>query len=122
MLGMLWEVTDRDTDILTTEFLSNWLPTAAPIHWRFMDLTAWKKSEKGNKLFFSTFHFLMFFFYVLVEFPTETVPSYNKRDNEKYLKSPEKDMLKSLVLAKKRVMFAHTKAGCVVRGLPVRLL
>ncbi|XP_018575922.1 separin [Anoplophora glabripennis] len=46
MVGMLWEVTDLDTDILTTEFMSQWIPSKAPVHWRYVDKSKWNKAEE----------------------------------------------------------------------------
>jgi hypothetical protein len=45
---MLWEVTDLDTDVLTTEFLSQWVPNSDKPHWKTLDKTQWKKGEKGD--------------------------------------------------------------------------
>lgn len=44
---MLWEVTDMDTDVLTTDFISYWIPSKASVHWKYVDKLKWKKS--GNK-------------------------------------------------------------------------
>lgn len=41
---MLWEVTDTDTDLVTTEFLSQWLPSKASVHWKNIDKKQWEKS------------------------------------------------------------------------------
>lgn len=46
---MLWEVTDTDTDVLTADFISNWIPSKAPIHWKYVDKTKWKKAEDDGK-------------------------------------------------------------------------
>lgn len=46
VVGMLWEVTDTDTDYLTTEFLSSWIPSNAPIHWKHVNKDKWRKADK----------------------------------------------------------------------------
>lgn len=49
IVGMLWEVTDLDTDILATEFLSQWIPNSK-VHWKHLDKSKWKRGEKGEIL------------------------------------------------------------------------
>lgn len=49
MVGMLWEVTDLDTDTLTTEFMSHWIPSKAPVHWKYVDKTKWNKAAEKSK-------------------------------------------------------------------------
>lgn len=44
---MLWEVTDLDTDILTTEILSNWIPNSQKPHWKYVDKTKWKTGDQS---------------------------------------------------------------------------
>lgn len=49
VVGMLWEVTDVDTDVLTSDFISYWIPSEAPVHWRYVDKLKWKKAEEKSK-------------------------------------------------------------------------
>lgn len=49
MVGMLWEVTDLDTDILTTQFISLWIPSKTPVHWKYVDKTKWTKAEENGE-------------------------------------------------------------------------
>ncbi|XP_044265442.1 separin isoform X2 [Tribolium madens] len=92
-VGMLWEVTDLDTDILATEFLSYWLPNKK-VHWKHLDKTKWKKGEKVEQC---------------------DSPSYD---------SHEPELLKALSAAKKspQLNFYTTRAGCVARGIPVKII
>ena len=50
ILGMLWEVTDVDIDRMTTEFISNWIPSSAEKPWSDVDLAAWSKGSIGKFL------------------------------------------------------------------------
>ncbi|XP_023026934.2 extra spindle pole bodies like 1, separase [Leptinotarsa decemlineata] len=94
VVGMLWEVTDIDTDTLTSDFLSHWIPSEAPIHWKYVDKTKWKKAEEKIKLVRNV---------TILE------------DGQLW----EPELLRALVLAKKGLRYNMTKAACVVRGLPV---
>ncbi|CAH0552002.1 unnamed protein product [Brassicogethes aeneus] len=96
VVGMLWEVMDIDTDVITTEFLSQWIPSDAPIHWKHVNKTKWKKAEQEIK--FSLDETLV----------TGCV-------------SLEPELLRALCLAKKEVQQLITKAACVVRGIPVKI-
>lgn len=51
---MLWTVTDIDTDLITTEFLSQLIPSTAPIQWKNVDKVQWQLGE-SNVLLFSLF-------------------------------------------------------------------
>ncbi|KAJ8957970.1 hypothetical protein NQ318_001971 [Aromia moschata] len=97
VVGMLWEVTDLDTDILTTEFMSQWIPSTAPTHWKYVDKTKWKKAE--DKIKFTK---------------SKTVVD----DDSNYC---EPELLRALSLSKKSVSFYGTKSACVARGLPVKI-
>ncbi|CAH2007969.1 unnamed protein product [Acanthoscelides obtectus] len=97
VVGMLWEVTDLDTDVLTTNFLSYWIPSKAPIHWKYVDKTDWNKalSDKMN-------------------FQKVTKGA----GQEKYW---EPELLRALNEAKHGLKYYSTKAACVVRGIPVKI-
>lgn len=41
VLGMLWEVTDADTDKMTTNFISNWIPSPLNRPWTDVDINMW---------------------------------------------------------------------------------
>lgn len=43
---MLWVVTDIDTDVLTTNLLSLWIPNTKKQPWQLVDEKEW--IEKGN--------------------------------------------------------------------------
>lgn len=49
---MLWDVTDKATDILSTDFMSYWIPSNASKHWKYVDKEKWKKGEDKGKLIF----------------------------------------------------------------------
>lgn len=38
---MLWEVTDADTDKMTTNFISNWIPSPLNRPWADVDINMW---------------------------------------------------------------------------------
>ncbi|KAJ8912438.1 hypothetical protein NQ315_006105 [Exocentrus adspersus] len=96
MVGMLWEVTDLDTDVLTTEFMGQWIPSKAPIKWKYVDKTEWSKAEE------------------IVKFVKD-----KKLTGEEMNYEPE--LLRALSSAKKAVSFYGTRAACVARGLPVKI-
>lgn len=41
VLGMLWEVTDGDIDKMTTNFISNWIPSSSDKRWTDVDINKW---------------------------------------------------------------------------------
>lgn len=52
VIGMLWEVTDYDTDILSTELLSKWIPShSAKVHWNQVDKVKWNKGQIGKLMY-----------------------------------------------------------------------
>ncbi|CAH1164034.1 unnamed protein product [Phaedon cochleariae] len=94
VVGMLWEVTDTDTDTLTTDFLSYWIPSKASVHWKYVDKTKWKKA--AEKITFSR----------------------NCTEGENHW---EPELPRALALARKGLSYNMTKAACVARGLPVKI-
>lgn len=56
LVGMLWEVTDVDTDILATEFWSTWLPNDSKVHWKHIDKKKWESVGESKSCHLS--HFL----------------------------------------------------------------
>nr|CAH7756667.1 unnamed protein product [Callosobruchus chinensis] len=97
VVGMLWEVTDIETDVLTTNFLSNWIPSEAPIHWKYVEKSNWTKAVSDK-----------------INFEKVTKGA----GHGKYW---EPELLKALNQAKNGLMYYSTKAACVVRGLPVKI-
>ncbi|KAF7280237.1 extra spindle pole bodies like 1, separase [Rhynchophorus ferrugineus] len=95
VVGMLWEVTDIDTDVLTAEFISNWIPSKASIHWSNLDKASWTKGIDSSKF----------------------VPIQQFQGRE--LNNPE--LLRALCHSKNTAKYYMTKAACVVRGLPVKI-
>lgn len=51
IVGMLWTVTDTDTDLVTTEFLSQWIPSVAPTHWKYIDKMQWNSGESNLTIY-----------------------------------------------------------------------
>ncbi|XP_063918848.1 uncharacterized protein LOC135134157 [Zophobas morio] len=98
IIGNLWEVTDLDTDILTTELLSTWIPNPGKVHWKNLDKTKWRKGE-------------------IVHFRSEE--EHSELLNQQV---HEPELLKALSAAKKssQLSFYLTKAGVVARGIPVK--
>ncbi|XP_034944251.1 LOW QUALITY PROTEIN: separin [Chelonus insularis] len=94
VLGMLWEVTDGDTDKMTVSFMSTWIPSSAPRPWTCVDLELWcqgtMKFKKPSEI-------------------TEKTPSY------------EPELLRAFAQAKECCTQYMTAAAAVVRGLPVKL-
>ncbi|VEN42981.1 unnamed protein product [Callosobruchus maculatus] len=97
VVGMLWEVTDIETDVLTTNFLSNWIPSEAPVHWKYVEKSNWTKAVRDK-----------------INFEKVTKGARH----EKYW---EPELLKALNQAKNDLTSYSTKAACVVRGLPVKI-
>lgn len=48
VVGTLFEVTDLDTDVLSTTFMAYWIPSESPVHWKFLDKTKWKKAASDK--------------------------------------------------------------------------
>lgn len=95
VVGMLWEVADKCTDDLSTDFMSYWIPSKIQKHWKYVDKQKWQRKGK-------------------------TVLSKNSAVLEDdYTWEP--DLLRALILAKKNLRSVMTKASCVVRGLPIRI-
>ncbi|XP_072381115.1 uncharacterized protein Sse [Diabrotica undecimpunctata] len=95
VLGMLWEVTDKSTDDLTTDFLSYWIPSTAPKYWKFVNKAKWQKNGE-----------LVFKDRPIMEDEITWEP----------------DLLRALILAKKNLTYMMTKAACVARGIPVKII
>ncbi|CAG9766473.1 unnamed protein product [Ceutorhynchus assimilis] len=98
VFGMLWPVTDMYTDLLTTEFLSTWLPSSAERGWSKIDKQAWMKTFKIKKL------------------PSKEINADIVRIEEEN----NLELLRALSQSKKRTNYL-TKAACVVRGLPIKI-
>lgn len=96
VLGMLWEVTDNDTDILTTEFLSLWLPSKAETPWKNIDKKKWESGE-------------------------EIQPDTKKSFHENLENDHEPEILRALCKAKKSAKYYITQAACIARGLPLKV-
>lgn len=96
IVGMLWTVTDIDTDTVTTEFFSRWIKLKAPYHWKSINKTAWQSEAGAIK-------------------PTDQ----KQNIQTKHLNEPE--LLRALCKAKKEAKHYITTAACVSRGLPVKI-
>ncbi|KAI4468246.1 extra spindle poles 1-related [Holotrichia oblita] len=112
LVGMLWEVTDVDTDILATEFWSTWVPNDSKVHWKHIDKKKWEST--GESTTYDLAHFLENMYYVLVE-STSNVEGTNS------LESNEPELLRVLCKAKKSACQFLTQASCVARGIPVKI-
>ncbi|KAB0804727.1 hypothetical protein PPYR_01697 [Photinus pyralis] len=95
VVGMLWPVTDMDTDLVTTELLSQWLPSKAETHWKLIDKKKWETG--GN----------------LVPMKSKTTLSHAEKH--------EPELLRALCNAKKAARQYLMKGACVARGLPVKI-
>ncbi|XP_017776541.1 PREDICTED: separin [Nicrophorus vespilloides] len=94
-VGMLWSVTDTDTDILSTDFLSRWIPSKAKVHWRNLDRKAWELAVETN--------------------------ISNLQKNDEKVTHQVSELLTALVKSKKAANQYITQAACVARGIPVKL-
>lgn len=47
MLGMLWEVTDCDIDLMTAHFMSLWIPSKAEHSWKAIVEKSWCQGTIG---------------------------------------------------------------------------
>lgn len=113
IIGNLWEVTDLDTDILTTELLSTWIPNPGKVHWKNLDKTKWRKGEIGT-VNTQQVHNTLF----IVHFRSEEEEHSELLNQQVH----EPELLKALSAAKKssQLSFYLTKAGVVARGIPVK--
>ncbi|KAK9875303.1 hypothetical protein WA026_007700 [Henosepilachna vigintioctopunctata] len=98
LIGMLWVVTDIETDNLTTRLLSSWIPNSEKIPWQKVDIRQWVDSGK------------------IVMCNEETA------DLEIDKKVNEPDLLRALCLAKKGMKYQWNRAAVVARGIPVKLV
>ncbi|XP_057339275.1 separin [Microplitis mediator] len=94
ILGMLWEVTDGDTDKMTASFISNWIPSTAPRPWSHVDTERWNNGELKFKGVVQTCE-------------------------SEQLQEPE--LLRAFAKAKEVCSQYMTSAAAVVRGLPIKL-
>ncbi|XP_003487939.2 separin [Bombus impatiens] len=94
VLGMLWEVTDADTDKMTTNFISNWIPSPLNRPWADVDINMWCAG---------TLKFLK-----------------NRKSSQNV--STESEMLRAIAKSKDICSQYMTAAAIVVRGLPVKLI
>ncbi|CAG9858525.1 unnamed protein product [Phyllotreta striolata] len=101
-VGMLWEVTDLNTDCLSTDFMSYFIPSPEAVHWKYLDLKEWKN---GKNIDFS-----------------ENTLNQNGGSKEIRDKIWEPDLLLALIKAKNNSKSFLTKAACVTRGLPVKIV
>lgn len=63
VVGMLWTVTDFDTDAVTTEFLSQWIRSSkAAHHWKYVNKGQWQAGGEGELRFFIDSYFGVFDF------------------------------------------------------------
>ncbi|GJQ66032.1 hypothetical protein Trydic_g4122 [Trypoxylus dichotomus] len=95
VVGMLWEVTDFDTDTLATEFWSTWLPQGPNLHWKYINKKKW-------------------------EVTGEVEPNPNVKDSNSHEKH-EPELLRALSKARKSAHQYLTQASCVARGIPVKI-
>ncbi|CAL7940926.1 unnamed protein product [Xylocopa violacea] len=93
VLGMLWEVTDADIDKMTTNFISNWIPSPLNRPWTDVDISMWCSG---------TLKFL--------QYP------------QKSIQNIEPEMLRAVAKSKDVCSQYMTAAAIVVRGLPIKLI
>ncbi|XP_078045945.1 extra spindle pole bodies like 1, separase [Augochlora pura] len=95
VLGMLWEVTDADTDKMTANFISSWIPSLTNNSWADVDINLWCQGifQVGK----------------------------NSRSSTTNL-SPEPEMLRAVAKSKNVCSQYMTAAAIVVRGLPIKLI
>lgn len=94
IVGMLWTVTDLDTDTVTTEFLSQWIKSKGQWPWKTVNKTQWHTGE---------------------------VKPAQKDSNVKDKQTNEPELLRALCKARKEARYYITAAACVSRGLPVKI-
>ncbi|XP_076168881.1 extra spindle pole bodies like 1, separase isoform X2 [Ptiloglossa arizonensis] len=95
VLGMLWEVTDADIDKMTTNFISNWIPSPMNRPWTDVDINMWCA---GTLKFLKT-----------SQKSAQNVPQ-------------EPEMLRAVAKSKDVCSQYMTAAAIVVRGLPIKLI
>ncbi|XP_076756318.1 extra spindle pole bodies like 1, separase [Xylocopa sonorina] len=95
VLGMLWEVTDADTDKMTTNFISNWIPSPLNRPWTDVDINMWCSG---------TLKFL--------QCPQKSIQNA----------AIEPEMLRAVAKSKDVCSQYMTAAAIVVRGLPIKLI
>ncbi|XP_076670629.1 extra spindle pole bodies like 1, separase [Andrena cerasifolii] len=95
VLGMLWEVTDGDIDKMTTNFISNWIPSSSDKRWTDVDINKWCA---GSQKFLK--------------------PPQRRTGNVPV----EPEMLRAVAKSKDVCSQYMTTAAIVVRGLPVKLI
>lgn len=95
---MLWTVTDLDTDIVTTEFLSRWIKSNAPNHWKTVNKSQW---QTGGDIMKSV---------------------SQKEGNRDKSTANEPELLRALCRARKEARHYTTAAACISRGLPVKIV
>lgn len=60
---MLWEVTDFDTDVLSTSILSSWIPSKAEKHWRLINKVIFWESKSSSGISKNNIHDTLFLQY-----------------------------------------------------------
>ncbi|KAL6266836.1 hypothetical protein P5V15_003665 [Pogonomyrmex californicus] len=96
LLGMLWEVTDVDIDKMTTNFMSNWIPSSSKKSWAEVDIDSWS-SGVGVTLI------------------------YKKKEEKDKIKM-EPEMLRAVAKSKNSCSHYMTAAAIVIRGLPIKIV
>lgn len=66
VVGMLWEVTDYDTDIMSTDLISKWIPSNSEIHWNQIDKMKWNKGLVGK--FYNVYSYNNISYYLFIYF------------------------------------------------------
>lgn len=97
VVGMLWEVTDFDTDILSTDLIARWIPSNAKTHWSQIDKKLWNSGQVKCM---------------------NTTKTSSKKDK---INDYEPDLLRAISQARQAPLHQITKCAIVARGLPVKL-
>ncbi|THK33172.1 separin isoform X1 [Diachasma alloeum] len=100
-LGMNWEVTDLDTDRMTSCFISTWIPSKAEKSWNYIDFEKWSNGT--------------------LEFKSNLERGKKEQFNDTTSPFFEPEMLRAVAISKKVCLQFMTKAAIVVRGLPVKV-
>ncbi|KAL0124988.1 hypothetical protein PUN28_004256 [Cardiocondyla obscurior] len=93
ILGTLWEITDVDIDKMSTNFMSNWIPSSSEKSWSEVDIDSWSSGT--------------------LKFTNSRAKSETKMESE---------MLRAMAKSKNSCSHFMTAAAVVVRGLPIKIV
>lgn len=116
VVGMLWEVTDFDTDQLSTGILSRWISSEANFHWKYIDTVKWVKGTIGKYILFNIIWNSTDNFFI-ARVANNALPKPNSLDPDH-----EPELLRAINNARKAPIQYITKCAIVARGLPIKII